>query len=401
MFKRTLRNSVARLAIALLPAASYGTVSFGIVSFGSSVFAAGEAATDTNQVPHAPPQVIVNAVALLNSSLTAETAEQRDAILAKAQTGLDTFLRTNPTHRDAPLVELQLGVVHVTAGKAAMNDARSVAEADRATLITKARERFTAAEKLFTTVIDQLGQRMKMNVGAPQDGNQHSTQERLALKGEFIRAQMFHAGVLEELAATYAPESRDARVNYQAAADRYEEIYKNYRTLISGLVARLKQGQCHQNLGDARRALGLYNDILSQPDEIRDLHRLRVSAMYLSLECWNSEQEKMHELAFTQGEEFLTKLPRNEELWPEWQAVRFHTAQGYLLAATTKKKDGNLSPDRAEWLSKAREHAQALADQSGPYKGAAEALLGNITKSEMASVRGGRFVPALELVVRK
>lgn len=356
----------------------------------AALFAVGDAGTDTSRLPTPPAAAITKAADLIKSSFTAVDAAQRDKILAKAQAGLEEFLRDNPTHGDAPLAELELGAVHVTAGQAALFDgARTSTDADRAAAVGRARERFNAAEKLFTTAIDQLGERMKLKVGDAKDGNQHATLERQVIKGNHIRAQMCHAGVLEELAATYAPETREARVNYQAAADRYEEIYKNYRTLTAGLTARLRQGLCYRNLGDPRRALGLFSDILGQPETIRELHRLRVQAMSLSLECWNSEQEKLHELAFTEGEGYLTKLPRNEELWPEWQAVRFHTAQGYLLAATTKKKDGNLPADRAEWLVKAREHAEKLGEQSGPYKAAVDALLNQIRKSEAADGGGG------------
>lgn len=348
--------------------------------------AAGEAGSERHEIPETVAQAIVVAKSQAKSSLTATDAAQRDALLLKAQSGLEAFLKDNPTDPEAPYAELELGVVHVYIGQAAVADSRRATDpAARDALIIKARDRFVGAEKLFTTVYDQLHQTLKdfpkIAFGFDKEGA--ALQKSKRVRDEFVRAQMLHAGVLEELAATYPLDSRNARENYQAAADRYDSIYKNYRTLISGLFARLKQGQCYQNLGDARRALGLFNDILSQPD-IPQLHRMRVQAMYLSLECWNSEQEKLHELAFTEGEGYLKTQPRNEELWPEWQAVRFHTSQGYLLAATTKKKDGTWPADRAEWFAKAREHAEKLGEQPGPYKAAVEALLNQIRKSETA-----------------
>jgi hypothetical protein len=383
-FRRLLTQRLGTLLLAVL-AASAGAPNVS--------FAAGEAGTDS-QLPEGPPAAIITAKAQAQSSLTATDVAQRDALLGKAQAGIEAFLKDNPTSPEAPYAELELGLVHVNIGLAAVADSRRTADpAEREALLAKGRERFVAGEKLFTTVYDQLNQIFKtfpkVNFGFDKDNPARRHGERL--RGEFVRVQMLHAGVLEELAATYPLESRDARVNYQAAADRYESIYKNYRTLVAGLKARLKQGQCHQNLGDPRRALGLFTDILGQPDHIPQLHRMRVQAMYLSLECWNSEQEKMHELAFTEGEGYLTKLPRNEELWPEWQAVRFHTAQGYLLAATTKKKDGKLPDDRADWLAKAREHAEKLGEQSGPYKAAVEALLNQIKKSETVDIGESRL----------
>jgi hypothetical protein len=147
-------------------------------------------------------------------------------------------------------------------------------------------------------------------------------------------------------------------------------------------VARLKEGQCYKNLGNTKRALGLYHDILSQPDDIDQLRRLRVTSMYLSLECWTSVQEKLYELAFSQGEEFLKQLRPGEASWPEWQAVRFHTSRGYLLAA------GTLGPDRTEersdWLTHARGHIAPLVDAAGPYREAARQLAADVERAAEA-----------------
>ena len=98
-----------------------------------------------------------------------------------------------------------------------------------------------------------------------------------------MQSLMYYAGAREELALTYPVDSAEARDSFQVAADRYDQIYKDYRTFLAGLTARLKQGQCYKQLGDTRRALGLYNDLLTQPDDLPVLHRLRVSAMYLSV----------------------------------------------------------------------------------------------------------------------
>lgn len=353
----------------------------------AALFAAGEGDSESTALLEGPPQVVVEATSLVHSSMTATEVAQRDKLLARAQGILETYLKDNPTHPDAVFVEMQLGVVHTTAGKADLSDSRQVeTQADRDALLGLSRERFRAAEKLFTTVVDQLDQRTR-----PKgfEENEKVRREALRIKGEYIKAQMFHAGVLEELAGTYPPGSAEARENYQAAADRYDRIYKNYRTLVSGLVARLKQGICYNHLGDARRALGLYNDLLSQPDDLKDLHRLRVSAMYLSLECWTGEKEKLYELAFSQGEEYLTHLPREEELWPEWQGVRYYTARGYMLAAT-KKPGGAANADRTEWLAKARVHAETLAKRPGPYKAAVEELLAELGKAEAGSGDGAK-----------
>jgi hypothetical protein len=129
--------------------------------------------------------------------------------------------------------------------------------------------------------------------------------------------------------------------------------------------------------------LGLYNDLLTQPDELEALRRLRIAAMYLSLECWTTEQEKLYELAFSQGEEYLTQARPEERSWPEWQAVRYYTARGYLLAAEglgAAGLTGDRAADRRAWLDRAAEHADGLAKTASPYQKAAAELAADVEK---------------------
>ena len=329
-------------------------------------------------LPDAQVSIIAEAGDLVRSSLTAPDSAARTRVLAKAQNLLETFLRENPTHPDAPLVEMQFGVVLTTQAKGLAADAQAAAdEPGRAMLIAQARETFLSAEGYFSTAIDQLNTRY---LGFPKLNYTDEAVQRRGqrLRGELIQARMYHAGVREELAGIYPLESSEAQENYKAAADRYEQIYKDYRTLIAGLMARLKQGQCYKALGDTRRALGLYNDLLTQPDELAALRRLRVAAMYLSLECWTTEQEKLYELAFSQGEEYLTHLRPEEKSWPEWYAVRYFTARGYFLAAA------GLGPERAAdrqaWFRRAAEQAEQLAKEANPYQAAAADLAAEVAK---------------------
>jgi hypothetical protein len=347
-------------------------------------FAAGEA--DQSGLPEAPPQAIVEAAAAFASAQTQTDAAEQAKLLGRAQSTLESFLKENPTHKDAALAQLQLGIVLLTTGKIDFaNSKQAKAEAARDALVDSARTKMREAERLFTTVVDQLTQLTKSNPQLIQglNASEKEIRRRQRFLGNFIQAQFNHAQAVEELAATYALDSAEAHENYQTAADRYDRLYKNYRTLLAGLQARVKQGECYKNLNEPRRALGILTDITSQPD-LKPLHRLRVTATYLSQECWNLEKEKMYQLAFSEGEEYLAGLPSEEEMWPEWQAVRYQTARGYLLAATEKPKDGAANPNRAEWLAKSREHAGKLAEQPGMYQASAKGLLGELTKLDAA-----------------
>ena len=76
-----------------------------------------------------------------------------------------------------------------------------------------------------------------------------------------------------QLAKTYEPGNRQARKHLTAAANSYAALYETYRTRAAGLLARLWEGRCYQELGDYNQALGCYRDLmdLADSDETRTI----------------------------------------------------------------------------------------------------------------------------------
>jgi hypothetical protein len=310
--------------------------------------------------------------ALVDGAERAQNAEERAASLASARAQLEAYIEKPAAIDDLPTAQLLLGRTLLLEGRTVVARAEQAPGEEQEKLMQAARERYRRAESAFSAAIEHLKQQGAAfpKFLAADDPNRAASNR---IKESTLQSLMAHAGTAEELAATFAPESEQANEHYKAAAERYERIYKDYRTLTVGPMARLKQGECCFRMGETRRALGLYDDILNQPADLEPLRRLRVAAMYLSLECWNTKREKLYELAFSQGEEYLTQARPEEESWPEWQAVRYHTARGYQLAAAELGTER--SEDRADYLAKARSHAEKLAETAGPFQESARSLL--------------------------
>jgi len=324
-------------------------------------------------IPPASAPSLARAQAVISDAEKSGDEAARARGLATARGQLEAFIEKPASPDDLPTAQILLGRVLILESRAAIARADRAEPDEREKRVLEARATLQRAELAFSAAIEQLIGRGR---GFPKflaaDDPNRAVAERI--KESTLQSLMAHAGVAEELAATFAPDSEQAQEHYQAAAERYERIYKDYRTLIVGLIARLKQGECCFRMGDTRRALGLYDDILNQPAELEPLRRLRVAAMYLSLECWTTEREKLYELAFSQGEEYLAQVRPEEVSWPEWQAVRYHTARGYQLAAGALGADR--AADRADYREKAKGHAEKLAAVAGPYRELARSLIG-------------------------
>jgi hypothetical protein len=360
---------VSALSAALLLAAFPWAATVGSVSVAR---AAPPSLPGAGVAPASKPS-LSQAQAFLAAADRAATAAEQTAALASARQQLESLVDKPTSSDELPTANLLLGQVLILQGRISMAPVEQARPEERERLRAQARDHLRRAELAFSAAVEQLKMALdRYPKFLPLDHADHPKAEQI--RGGLLQALMAHATVVEELAATFTADSKEANEYYKAAAERYERIYKDYRTRIAGLTARLKQGECCFRMGDTRRALGLYDDILNQPADLELLRRLRVKAMYLSLECWTTEREKLYELAFSQGEEYLTHLRPEEESWTEWHAVRYHTARGYQLAAAGLGADR--AADRAEYLDKARNHAEKLAATAGPYQELARSIVG-------------------------
>jgi hypothetical protein len=331
------------------------------------------------RIPPASAPSLAHALELINGAERAQNAEESAARLAAAKVQLEAYIEKPASDVDLPTAETLLGRALLLEGRMviaraerAAGDAAAQGE-EHEKLMQGARDPLRRAELAFSAALEQLKQQgAAFPKFLPEDDPNRPASDRI--KESTLQALMLHALAAEELGSTFVAGSEQANEHFKAAAERYERIYKDYRTLVVGPTARLKQGICWFRMGDTRRALGFYDDILTQPRELELLRRLRVTAMQLSMECWNTEREKLYELAFSQGEEYLTEVRPEEESWAEWQAIRYNTARGYQLAAAGL--GAKREADRVEYLEKARSHAEKLARTTGPYQEAARSLLG-------------------------
>lgn len=325
----------------------------------------------------------------------------RERLLDGAQTKFKEFAEKFPAHVQAASATTQLGAVLVERGRAKLEQGLAPGAGDkRKALMDEARKFFVESEKVFTEAQAKFGEDLAKypKFMAPNDPR---VAERERVKGDLIQSHMFHAYGLYEKSRTYdqniAAEQKEWDKALRTAADKYGAIYKDYRTLIAGLAARLKEGQCYQELKDTKRALGLYADLLGQPDELKPLRPYKASAMYLSLQCWNEDTERLFELAYRQGDEFIKGSEPGELARPEWLAVRYFTAVSHKnrLGQLPKEKLTNEeTTEKQRCFDMARQNAEIVASTQGEYQEAARGLLKDLLGDVDPNAEPKSFVEA-------
>lgn len=317
----------------------------------------------------------------LEMSRDVKDPTDREKALDGARDRFQKFVTDNPNHPQAPGAETQLGAVLVERGRNKTEQGLLPAnEASKEKFMVEARAFFDEAEKVFTAAEEKFKKQYDSypRFMVPTDPK---VAERERVKNDLIKAHLFHATGLYEKSRTYAEKSPDRKKALETAAKKYGDIYKDYRTLIAGLTARLKEGQCYQELGDNKRSLGLYNDLLTQPDDIKPLRPYKANAMYLSLQCWTADSEKMYELACVQADEFLKNSSPDELNQPAWLAVRYYGALAHQLRSKEFPADakGDEAKARDQSLETAQDYAEIVANITCDYQDQARTLLRELT----------------------
>ena len=165
----------------------------------------------------------------------------------------------------------------------------AAADAGQATAANSARKLLGQAQAQFAAsakALDEQLAKMPKLVG-PEEAQLKARKHQLA--GDLAEARLMGANVEYELAKTYDSKSSLAKEHFHKAAGGYAALHDTYRTRAVGLLARLWEGRCYQELGKFTEALGCYRELMDLPDT-PETARFAPRARGNAMECWISDR---------------------------------------------------------------------------------------------------------------
>ncbi len=181
----------------------------------------------------------------LEASRSERDNAAREKLLDGARDKFKEFAERNSAHPQAAGAETQLGAVLVERGRAKLEQGLAPQNtANRKPLMEEARKFFDESEKVFKDAEKKFEELLATfpKFMAPSDPR---VAEREKVEGRFDSGA--HVPRLRPLRKVANLRSDDAaekklwEAALRTAADKYGAIYKDYRTLIAGLAARLKK----------------------------------------------------------------------------------------------------------------------------------------------------------------
>ncbi|MBI2824687.1 MAG: hypothetical protein HYX69_08380 [Planctomycetia bacterium] len=312
-------------------------------------------------------------VTLIMASVAERDVDQKVKHLNAAAGKLTEFIKGAGDRSVEAEAESQLGNVLVERAKILLFRAKQPKNAaQKDALATEARKLFAEAQQTFASAERKFAEHLKQ---FPKPGDQPGATESAArqeARVDLRRARLFAAQALYESSKTYPPDSPEARKILESASKKFDELQEKYRGTLFGLLARTYQGRCYLDVGDMRRAAGIFTEILAQPDDPDELRRLKAHALHLAMQAWTSESEKKYDEAAHKGQDWLAKARGTEARSADWLAVRYYTAVALARHAETLPQKE--STRRKQELADARKQAKDVAAHAGEYQEPAKRL---------------------------
>lgn len=299
----------------------------------------------------------------------------KSKLLDQARDRFNEFIKNNPSNPLAPTAELELGEVLVVRAHNLFDQAnRPTNLKKKDALLADSRKFLEEAKSVFEGAETKMIEQVKKYPLHTRKNEEHLANARKAAVEAAVRAQIYAAGVPLDLAKTY-PEASDERKKFlQESADKFDKLYTKNSNKLAGLIARMKEGQCYQELGDTKRAVGMYEDIFTKADDEVPLQRdLKTETLCYALRCWVSDNEKAYEIAADRGEKWLEHATAPMERTPHGLTIHYYVGLAYKrLGDTLEAKEDE--ERKKTVLNLARKNLAFVAKYPGSFRDEAKLL---------------------------
>ena len=318
-------------------------------------------------VPEEIKQIIPyeKAVTLLRSSQFSQNPDAQAELLDQAQAYLEQFIKKSPKHELVASANTELARILLGKAQVLIWKSRSPANKEnRLKFQQDARKNIAEAKVIFQKAHDAYKKQWEsFGVYIPEDEKEKRA-ARKKVEGLYMRSQLDLATCNYEDAQTYDRGSKEFKEKLKAASLEFEEVHTKYRSQYAGLYARTMQGKCFEEQDDIRKALGIYDELLSHPGKSPGLIKLQNQVLHFRLICLNHETRKDFQLVIQEASEWLKRNARTSRT-QVGLGIRWELARAQEALATDRNTP---EAERGRLLRQALENVRKLNRYAGPYK---------------------------------
>lgn len=320
---------------------------------------------------------------LLDGASRLTNSKQRREQLDLAQAAFEQFVQSAPRHPLAGTANTEQARILMEKAKVDIWDADDPAnEESRATLQESAREMIQRARTLFEQALAQHEAAYRRFPLVIPEQETVRRRERDAAEQQYLRAKLDLAETLYYEAESYdrGSEQRKQALEFAIESERDDDgngidgftaIHDEHRSQIAGLIARLWQGKCFEEMDMIREAVGIYNELLDHPGSGEAMQQLKARALRFKLICLNHESRHDYKLVIEFGQD-----------WRQNAGAMKRTDIGMGILYEMSLAEERLGTDRTvpeaqrnNYLRQALANARDIARYPGELRAPAQALV--------------------------
>jgi len=311
---------------------------------------------------------------LVPAAIAERQLSRRQEMLDRAKEAFERFLQEQPKSSQAVLARGRLANVLIEQARLRMLEANREAtpEATRESLRQQSRELLKTAADTYGALQGQLRSQLE-EIPEELDEKKDAARIRLRddLRAEYVHARFIVAMAAYERAQSWPEGSDERKAALREAEKSFGEVAKKYRRRVHGISALLFQGRCFQEMGDLRKALSFYEELLMLPENEPVFRPLKTKALRGAMEAWIAPEVNEIAKAVEKAEVWLDKQRPDERQDEDWTAVKWLLAQAFLAKAKAEEN----GPKKTEATQAARRWALEVAKLDTPFQADAQSLL--------------------------
>jgi cellulose synthase operon protein C len=254
----------------------------------------------------------------------------------------------------------------------ALEMAGSKKDAEKQEHLKIARNRLLKSRELFAESLQLLQAESKAYpkfIDRKKNPEQYAARARVVTS--MIKTELEIAGNSYQQARAADSDDKSRDTLLLQASKEYEKTHQKYRTLLGGLVARYWQARCFHEMGDLRKALGIFNELLGHRGGSPQILLLQDRARHQRLACLNHPSRKDYQLVIQESRRWIDESTESRRKSTSGQGIQWEFARGLEMFAMKSTSD----EEREKLLGEAVSVLSELSKAKGFYQKPAEKKL--------------------------
>ena len=242
------------------------------------------------------------ALTLLDGSKSLTSSKARREQLDAAQAAFEQFVQASPNHPLTGQANTQRADILMEKAQVDIVDAEDPPNAgNKGAFQESARDHIQRAREIYQQALTQHEAAFRAFPLLIPEEERVRRRQREEAELKYLQAILDVAETTYWEAQTYDRGTSQRNGLLEQAQANYAEIHAQHRSQVVGLLARLWQGKCFEEMDLIGEALGIYNEFLLHDGTSEAMQDLKSRALYFRLICLNHESRTDYRLVIDEA----------------------------------------------------------------------------------------------------